>query len=540
MRPFFMGLFMRYVYLAAVLGVCLLFNLVYFDFGGEGLKAIRNNIFAVPIFLALFVALLFGLGRTSRVAKGWLILCGLAALVTTLAVLLGGWNTFRAYYPLFVAWLLLVAAVIEVDRRTLLWIAFSAIFFQLVYGFAQVFYLFGQPWYPLSAARPLGGVLQVNVFASTLATGVVLAAYLFMTTQRLAAQVWLGLFNLTVFVALYMAASKAGYLGLGLAALLFAGYVTTVKPRWHLASKWLLASWAVGLLLAVVFGLLKDYFQLFQLNALSQRSLESMAAVGSRVDLYQSTLGLIAQSPWIGHGFRDFLDLSFPYFATTPLADGRYMPLRLLFTGHPHNELLMWAADGGVVYLVSYLAAILLFWGLALKHLGGKAWLGTIALVPLAVHTMVELPFYHSALSTFLLVAVLYGFFEFGKPVRINLPSKLGLATLSLLCLTFLVANTYSLINLNRYLNGFDQYREGVVVPFLVADTLAFIDARDALVTGLQSGQADLTDEYQAMNKAMQGYPGANRGPGVYELCMERPQQCGFADEYRQLYRIAE
>lgn len=102
-----------------------------------------------------------------------------------------------------------------------------------------------------------------------------------------------------------------------------------------------------------------------------------------RRQVYASSVAMIAERPWAGHGLGTFAQ-AYPRFAT--FDSGREM-------NHAHNDWLEWAADGGLglpLLLASFLGVTAWF---ARRHF----WSWGIAFV--IAHSLVDYPLQFSALS---------------------------------------------------------------------------------------------------------------------------------------------
>ncbi len=130
------------------------------------------------------------------------------------------------------------------------------------------------------------------------------------------------------------------------------------------------------------------------------------AAGSQRINMYTIALELVAKEPIHGHGIGNFLRVwgmqSGDYYQRNP--DAALHP----YVTHPHNELVYWLIEGGIISfagIIAALGAILL----ALYRCGvqrGGAY--TALLLPISLHTLVELPFYISAVHWFLWLFLLF------------------------------------------------------------------------------------------------------------------------------------
>ncbi|OJT44272.1 hypothetical protein BSR04_05340 [Serratia plymuthica] len=259
----------------------------------------------------------------------------------------------------------------------------------------------GDAWVALYGARAYGSFFQPNVLASFLATGLALAWTLFIlphfslphASVERGRQVAL-LLLLSVFSALLVwVRSRVGWLA-GLAVTgLFIGLLGRFFP--HGCRQ---AAFAVGLGISVGIGVL----------AFGNGAVVGISHAQSNIALWSmlhDTLAMMSAKPWLGWGYGGF-EYDFQYFRInqtppTPVTE---------IASHPHNELLLWIVEGGVV-AASGLA--LLLTGVAYivrraRYRDRKAFAIVapsagvptalyITLVPIALHTQFEFPFYLSA-----------------------------------------------------------------------------------------------------------------------------------------------
>jgi O-antigen polymerase len=116
---------------------------------------------------------------------------------------------------------------------------------------------------------------------------------------------------------------------------------------------------------------------------------------------------MILAAPWTGYGYGGFEGVFLRNYLTDRAFDPSMRMIEYALT-HPHNELLYWGVEGGIVPMLGILIAI----GTFLMRLARTPWraaLPLLALVsPLTVHVQTELPFYHSAAHWFVLLLLVY------------------------------------------------------------------------------------------------------------------------------------
>ncbi|EKN4696537.1 O-antigen ligase family protein [Yersinia ruckeri] len=253
--------------------------------------------------------------------------------------------------------------------------------------------------YPIVQNRPYGVFQQVNVLASFIATGLALVLLLFLlpgfalarNTLERSRKCLLGLILVLFSVLLVWLQSRIGWLGGGIAGamLLLLGYRTDKRQT-------LIASGLI--VLGMVFAILLQ-------NRGAIENIEHTASTHARLIILHDTLRMIAEKPWLGWGYGGF-EYNFQHYR---LAQG-LSTSGLDVVRHPHNEILLWWSEGGVVAAIGIL--ILIFAG---TRLGWQVWRQsrqtqglnqqvvdfnialTFVLIPILLHTQTEYPFSLSA-----------------------------------------------------------------------------------------------------------------------------------------------
>lgn len=252
-------------------------------------------------------------------------------------------------------------------------------------------------WIPLqSDMRPSGGFRQVNLMASFLATILALSLHRWLFSGQ-----WRFLLALTVLmVATVWTQSTVGLLGVAVVAILMtlSGW-RMVRHRLCLALTMLVSGWVGARLLMSLLSLVQF--------------IDHDDSRAARLQMWHACLQLIQAHPWTGVGYGMF--------------EGKYpRGISLLhevsLTGmltHPHNELLYWLTEGGLVTATGLL--LLLAWGMRMsRHLwrqgsaaGGYGSPGSdatglaICALPILLHTQTEYPWYMSGVHFVLFLFLL-------------------------------------------------------------------------------------------------------------------------------------
>lgn len=315
------------------------------------------------------------------------------------------------------------------DRRILPWTINILLLLVAIQAFVALQQLFipDAAWAPLYGKRIYGTFFQPNVLASFIATGLALALMLFLLpTFSLARAEYERLrqtglaVTLVVFSALLVwGQSRAGWLGGIMVVLLYIGRLGRVYPT-------VSALACTAILTGVLVGLGGLWFGGETIMTISHEQSNQ-----ARWTMLQDTLSMIAEKPLLGWGYGSF-ELAFQHYRinqSTPT-------IVTEIARYPHNEILLWIVEGGVVALIGW--AFMLFGTFRVvcraRHhdreafatgspLAGLPTALCIALAPIAIHSQLEYPFYQSALHYFVFL-LLFGMADRLSHITDTRPAK--------------------------------------------------------------------------------------------------------------------
>lgn len=312
-----------------------------------------------------------------HIASVWLTLCRLVLL--TMAVMLTGLLAGQSRSSRFerVAALSLLASGVVVAAWTLAAFWFPDPYYQMY-------------WIP-AASRVPGLLGQANVTGSFLATSVVLGLWQWLRSGKRHPFVWLsGLAGLMA--AIHVTQSTVAILGVVFGfLLLYLAFGRGQVMAFTLAALVLLAGWMVTLW-GPEMGIVQREYE---------------ASWTLRLQMIRASLALAAVRPWLGWGYGTFSD------ALTHLGELQLKPFSAV--GHPHNELLYWLVEGGLVAASGIV--LIALWGLRLMIRAfpgrqaseralrvGDGWGWCVCMIPVIIHMQTEYPLYQSALHWLVLV----------------------------------------------------------------------------------------------------------------------------------------
>lgn len=432
--------------LAAIpLGVLLIWLLVLLplylpNMGGSGLALPQNSLtWAIMATVVATLWLTLPTGNRLRLtvtAQGTLLAILILAIplyytapqwreagLTRWLALLGGWVFYFSLlqYPLSRA-----------GRHTLYYAILGATVLQAVIALLQFTVPTCLPtWlaYPVNGGRVYGVFQQPNVLASFMATGLALALMLFLVPTfacksplrehlRIAG---LGGIVMLFGVMLVWVQSRIGWVGGAVVALVLVCRFYSVTP-WR-------TRWAAGLVaMGVLLGSLTLYQGLSGEGGLHYVSHDF--SNHARYTMLNDTLAMIAQKPLAGWGYGGF-EYSFHHFRlmqTPPVVITE-------IARHPHNELLLWWVEGGLIALLGMLLLLTCGLRLAITALrgdraeksrftrpSGEATALCVVLLPMLLHTQTEYPFTLSAAHWAILLLLLALLDRQAEPLSARLP----------------------------------------------------------------------------------------------------------------------
>lgn len=288
-------------------------------------------------------------------------------------------------------------------RCTVLAVLYGLLFLVTLQAFiaGQQLLVPNNAWVPLYGNRVYGSFFQPNVLASFVATGVTLTLVLLLlpglaskrARSEQARQCGLLILLAMLSAVLICIQSRAGWLG-GLAALLLLfRFGRLNSPRTVSA----IAALTGGVVLGTTLLLLGQ-----SLTPLVDHSLSNL----SRWTMLRDTLAMIADRPWQGWGYGGF-EYDFQHFRVYQASPTQVTEI----ARHPHNEILLWVVEGGLVGLTGMMLMLVgvgIIVRQALKRdrsaltgahrMAGVTTALCIAVLPMAIHSLLEFPFYLSTL----------------------------------------------------------------------------------------------------------------------------------------------
>lgn len=281
------------------------------------------------------------------------------------------------------------------DRKRIIFLLFIACFIEGVLGLLQYFDFVNGTGYEVADHRPFGIFQQTNVMASFMATGLTLGVGIYASIKRL--PIWITcLISISMIIFPFLLTVIGSRTGVLAAIILFP---IQFRILWR-SSRQGACRAAFLMLLGVSIGCFLDFW-------FPSRDMASMTTVNYRLLYWEVALKMLAVHPWIGWGYGHFQHDFLHYFYNQhPEVTESILLI------HPHNEILLWAVEGGALGVIG--CGVLIVSMLTILHrklrLGIRLQLfqtPLLAAIPILLHMLVEYPLYLSAPHVFVLLLII-------------------------------------------------------------------------------------------------------------------------------------
>lgn len=453
------------------------------NMGGSGLKLPVNII--AWLVMALVVALIWlrkskgtvlGIDSNTCIILTGVIILGIPLLYTSPQWL----ETGASRWGGLLGGVIFYISLLQYDllHRKRYWIMAGiliAVTIQSTIAITQIFNPENVPaWlsYPRLYSRPYGVFQQVNVLATFVATGMALVLMQFIFLEQTVSRTRIHNLKMCVFGIMLLIftsllvwlQSRIGWVSGILVCLMMLLIGVKTASRKRVMSALLLQGLAVSFAMIIQTG--------GHVNVV-----DHAASNNARLIILDETLKMIMSKPLLGWGYGGF-EYSFQHFR----ASQHLSTLSLGVVRHPHNEILLWWGEGGLVSLTGIL--MLFYAGIKIitrawhaldaqahkdKYRGCFPLLQIIVLTPMLLHTQTEYPFILSTplwLIFLLLLAMLQSQFNVSTPPP---PLKfkavklvdITIISVSVMAVIFFAVGLYGNLRLTSFeRNGLNEIRE--------------------------------------------------------------------------------
>ncbi|MDX1303780.1 PglL family O-oligosaccharyltransferase [Photobacterium sp.] len=398
-------------YFIVSLGILFLLAMHYFQHnpGGSGLELPFNAASWIPFSFVIALGLLeISRQKTWRYSRLTVVLFVCCLLLTLPAFYpdADGFGVANRLIGLWAGFLFFVGlqqfAFTHKQRQRMLWLILAAVWIQAIFAWYQFFWM--EPGnaigYDTEQNRPYGIFQQPNVMASFLATGLVLSAYLLARIPMYRGkwswqQLIVLLTPVTTIPIIVVLSSRTGWLGAVVGVVLMLPYLRKFAAK---------AQWRMWLLM-VALGL---SFSWSINNTIGWSPAEERVSLESARAIHiPQAYKMFSKEPLAGYGYGKFEPAYIIQTAKWHQADPE-KNYGISGLDHPHNELLYWAAEGGILPLLALLAAATAV-AFTIRKARNGTQLGLIALfLPITLHTQLEYPFYHSLVHWVTFIILIY------------------------------------------------------------------------------------------------------------------------------------
>jgi len=323
----------------------------------------------------------------------------------------------------------------KADRRRILWCILIAAFLESLFALSQFYLLPHLSFLEMNIARPSAIFFQANVAATFFATGLMISLYLSHSLSEHAnksTRIILAVAPLTLIISIVLLQSRTGFLSCIIGVIIWLCVNRTIPKKW---------------VLSVVTGIVIAISSMHLLSS-AIRDANIYTQDSARTIIYSDSLDAIKRAPLLGHGYGSF-GYTFREQQALNYQENNDSP-QIYNLNHPHNELLLWGVEGGLVSLIPLFIILVSSGMLFIRNPSGLKLLSII--FPISLHLFTESPFYHSVASylTFLLLLSLIASVKTqSKIIEFNNPKFIyGLIGLSITANIFIMINLLSSQNM--------------------------------------------------------------------------------------------
>ncbi len=288
---------------------------------------------------------------------------------------------------------------------------------------------------------PTGIFQSVEAMASFLATGVVISGYLLARqpkkyNKKLSEITLLYVTPLTMIPIIIMSKSLIGWVSVGIGISLILPYLYRFSPRQRFIN-WLIAA-SIGILIGSCAFLWQNSHNV---NTENELTLPTYSQV------VPQALDMLIEKPFTGYGYGKFESQYILYTARQHQLNTRY-PAGVPELTHPHNEILFWGVEGGLLPILGILMAgnFILFRIYSAKK--GTRLAMFALLLPMLIHNLVDGPFTQSAVHWITFIILLFWIDQRVAKYRLFRFSSLSRSLLRLTSITLPVLATFCLLSI--------------------------------------------------------------------------------------------
>lgn len=391
-----------------LLGISLLLLpfITFYTLGLSGLAEPINTIVYIPICIIFFFSFKLTIKNDLSLSPS---LQKLFLVTIALSLLILATSSFDLTNNLFINTIAILFFILVIqnliwlkpNKEILIYIVFSFGIVQLIYGLIEYAYLLPFNKIYHVTGRPEASFRQVNILATMMCVNYFIALYLFEKKRgKLVNNISLVVAFFTP-VILFACSSKTSFVSL---ICCFAILLALGKFKCIAKNRLFFIISFIGL----VFTILLSFF------VEPPRSAELFGNTQLRKMMYLHGVQMVLEKPLLGWGAGDFIpNFYFSLMEQINLGNNPFNTNKDLFVMHPHNEVLLWTIELGIIgfLFITYLFVFVVKKLVKNKKIKG-AW-GLIIATPILTHTMLEFPMHASSLVSLSFLLILYCFADF-------------------------------------------------------------------------------------------------------------------------------
>ena len=394
---------------------------IHSNLGRESLFYPFNSLVWILVSLCVLVFAGYQLNRKSfYIVKDYFISIAFTLVMLLLGGMLSGilnhYEWFVRIIAILIGFLFFTSLYqLQLNKRTVencLFLLVFAIFMQAVIGYVQIFdhnnFIFWIVKY--SDPIPLGHFQQPNLFASMMATLLIVSIYLVSQPSFKNRSILLKLVLMaSIFSSTFMVVSSGSRVGFFSLIIVLPLILLT---RFFLLKRhmFIFSSVLLLIVLGATTGSLSN--EGFSNTVTKIESFSSDDTQDIRIHLYTIGVNVFLDSPLTGHGIGSFQSVFHEYAAEYQAKKGGESLIGQTAFSHPHNEFLYWAIEIGVLGVIALLMLVFMIFRAAYRQGWQSGGAKLAMLLPIALHTQVENPFYlsdyHYVFFIFLFFVLLY------------------------------------------------------------------------------------------------------------------------------------
>lgn len=285
------------------------------------------------------------------------------------------------------------------------------------------------------SGKPTGTFQQTNMLASFLSLSFLsVIVLIFQFSSRLCNRKKLFLYlalTLITYVVL-SSGSRSAFVALIIPLLLYVFFKHRLLLQRYRDLLLIVLSVVLAIFILILFN-----DELAALNHAVEKTVRVSEGADARIHLYTSAIAMFLDAPFWGYGLGSYQDIFQAYYINQTLPNGlsysEYMRM-----SHPHNELLYWMLQGGVLVLVA--VVVFSIWYLRRVFIDNDSDIYFIVLLlPIIIQAMLSYPFGLSALHLFLMVLLINLSLNSKTTFKVSIIFKIGMLFLSAGLLMFSV-----------------------------------------------------------------------------------------------------